>query len=310
MKISITTIIVFIFCFIGQGQSLLINPISKVGSATIQTLDGRDSTVYTAIEDYRFFFQGTTAINTTEEITSSIQGSQKFIALIRLKPQVPNLLAINDKLAHGFDFTVGMNVLNLKPTGVSSDSLDLVSLMFPEAGNFGLMLSPIWHWYISSSDKKTHHRLSTEVSFSLVQTKVNNLLQKDSMGNEMGTPEDIQFTVLNYNIMPFRYNFIYHPKDDFHVDFSFGMYYNLFNVPNEDATAFNKLYPADSPLFLDGESSLIHGVGFKVSCGINGFLIFADLRQNFGTDRLADSNPFKGFVFNTGIAQNLSLFKR
>jgi hypothetical protein len=259
--------------------------------------------------DERFIFQGTTSVNTTEQLTSSLQGSQQFRFTAILSPQGSEGDAEGKLFREcGVNVSVGMNVLNLKPTGVASDSFDLVSLMFPETGNFGLMVSPTLN-YLYKNDGNGRHRLSSEISFSLRQNKVNNIFLTSTMGDTLSGPETVEFSILNFNVMPVRYDYSY-LTDDFRFDLSVGLYFNIFNVPNEDAASFNKLYPDDKPLFESTDNSYIQSIGAKLSCTINGFLIFADLRQNIKTKHFLDSNPYKGFVFNTGIAQNLSIFKK
>jgi hypothetical protein len=307
MKKLMVIFCLFLLITEANSQSLLPNPFNFNFNESKKTLIKKETN-----NNNKFFFQGTTAINTTEQLNTSLQASQKFIFTVRLIDQDPRT---NERKGfkkslknHGLDFTVGMNVLNLKPTGVARDSFDLVSLMFPETGNFGLMLTPSHHWCLISKGN-TLHRFSTEVSVSLRQNKVNNVYFKNSLGDTISGPQTQEFGILNYNVM-LRYNFFYQPEADFKIDFNLGVYLNSFNLPNEDAQSFNKLFPEDKPLFPTSERSSIQSWGVKMSCGINGFLIFADLRQNFDTKGFDDSNPYKGFVYNAGIAQNINIFMK
>lgn len=209
----------------------------------------------------------------------------------------------------GMDIFIGMNVLNLKPTGITRDSLDLNSLMFPETGTFGVMIAPIFHWYYRKSGNAVH-RISSELSYSLRHNKVSNVIQLNSMQDTVFGPAGIEFTVTNINVMPFRYNFHYVPNKDLTVDFNFGIYYHIFNIPNEDASAMNRLFDESNPLFREDKGSYINSIGFKFSCGANGFHIFADIRQNLNTTSLDDGNIYKGMVYNAGIAQNIHIFRK
>ena len=122
--------------------------------------------------------------------------------------------------------------------------------------------------------------------------------------------EDINFTVLNFNVMPFKYSYVYAPDKDFIFTLNMGFYYNFFNIPNEDAKTFNKLFPVDAPMFVSDKASNIQGIGGKVVAGVNGFLFFTDIRYHISTKGFDDSNPFKGTVFNFGIAQNIKIFEK
>jgi len=94
------------------------------------------------------------------------------------------------------------------------------------------------------------------------------------------------------------------------VKFSSGFYLNYFNIPNEDATSFNLLFPIDAPLFNSSKSSHIVSAGYKFALDINNFGFYADLRQNFDTNSITDENPFKGFVFNAGFTTKIKIFKK
>ncbi len=255
----------------------------------------------------RIFLSGIAAANTTsKELSNSLQGSQNISLTGRIIPQKKmNFKGDSVKsffTKSGLDFTFGINMLHVKPTTVSEDTFDLNSLMFPEAGNFGIVFSPAWHWFLSSKSG-VNHRLSSEFYFYLRQNSVNNIMNSITKNTE-----DVTFTVLNYTISPIRYSFSYSPNDDLQFLISIAPYWNRFNLPNEDANKFNVFFPSDT-LFKKDARSHIDGLGVKVSASINGFTLYADIRQNRSTKNLSDDNPYKGFVFNVGIAQNLNILK-
>ena len=260
-------------------------------------------------EPKRFFLLSATSVNSTESLLTNLQGSQKVNFIARIKTQKDVGQSRKWFRSLGWDNAIGVNVFNLKPNGIPVDSFDITSLLFPETGNFGFIFTPILHYFLKQNDN-TIHRLSAEISFSFRQNRVNDVIQKDSLGvNTVWGPGVVNFTSINYNFMPLRYNFVYQPSEDSKIDFNVGVYANWFNLPDEDASNFNRFYPEKKPLFKDLKNSSIFSLGLKLSCGINGFLVFADLRQNTGPSTLEFSNPLKGFVYNVGIAQNISIFK-
>lgn len=301
-KINLLTL-AFILCHVAFGQSLFTNPLPlKFEDNALNFLEAGE-------KHPRFFIHGITNLNSTEEMASSIQASQKILLTLLVRKQEIGVKGKKGLINSGLDFTIGMNVLNLKPTGIDKDSFDLASLMFPETGNFGFMINPAWHWRLRKESDHSH-RYSSEISFSLRHNKVNQVPIRNSNGDKMGDPENIDFSVLNLNLMPIRYNFYYQPEKDFKVELNLGLYYNLFMIPNEDAASFNKMFPTDKPLLDQNGKVNISSLGFKTTCGFNGFMLFADLRYNLKTQAFEDNNPYKGFIFNAGFAQNLSLLSK
>lgn len=249
----------------------------------------------------RLFIHGLSSINTTQQIASSIQASQSLKFTARLKEQTTD--------EKGLDLTASFNILHLNPTGIQRDSFDITSLMFPESGNTGLMIAPAWHWHQTQDESANIlHRFSSELSFSIRQNRIDGVIQKRLDGSSVSEAQNLKFTVININLMPINYGFNYLRDKDTKFNFNIGAYFNHFNVPNEDAKNFNKLFPLEDPLFND-KTSRIESIGFKFSVGLNGFLFFSDVRYNFNSNSFEDENPFKGTVFNAGIAQNISIFK-
>lgn len=152
------------------------------------------------------------------------------------------------------------------------------------------------------------HKLSWEASLALRQNKVNNVNITDSTGTIIGS-ETIDFSLININVTPLKYT-LHYEKEDITTWLSASVYGHYFNVPNEDAANFNKIFEETVFTNTDGSNSRIYAIGGKISGGINGFEFYADMRNNFTPKTLSNENPYKGFVFNAGFATNLVIFSR
>jgi len=258
-------------------------------------------------EDAKFFFYGSSSVNTTEELTTSISGSQSFsfgtiIKKINSKKDTSNC---GFGWLRGVKIDLAANLLNLRPTGIPKDSIDVVSLMFPETGNSGFMINLSWVFYNQGSNPD-NYRIGIEGSMALRQTKVNSTIY-DTAGTELGS-ESINFSALNYTVMPY-FSYFY-KKDDFEAFISIGIPFGFMNIPNEDVAEFTKLFPYDENMFKDKNKSSIPSVGARFTAGVNNFMFFIDLRDTYQTKNLNDNNPFKGFVYNFGFASKLTIFKK
>lgn len=298
----------FIICLgtvTAQLPSLLPISLQELAKTTIKSTD--DSPEESNTDVPRFYLYGSATINTTEGLAESLTGSQKFAARYVLRPHVTGSEKDNTNSKVGINATISINTLNLRPTGVSIDSIDFISFMFPETGNAGFIFGPEVT-YFQQTNSNHQHSFSGEASFALRQNKVNNVGIYDSAGVLTGS-ETIDFSLINLNVTPIKYTFQYQ-KDDLLTWLSLSAYYHYFNVPNEDATNFNKIF--DEQVFddLNGKNSRINAIGGKISGGVNGFEFYADMRNNFTPNTLSDKNPYKGFVFNAGFATSLVVFKR
>ena len=255
----------------------------------------------------RIFIYGGGSVNTSSDLTSSLSATQKFAARYVFAPFVERKIKNWSGWGIGLTGMISMNTLNLEPTGVSKDSIDFVSLMFPETGNAGFIFGPELTYFMKEKNG-VYHQFACEISGSLRQNKVNNVLVIDSIG-QVAASETVNFSLININIMPIKYTFHYQPEANLSTWFNWGLYYNFFNVPNEDAANFNRIF--NEPMFDDeGEDSNINSIGMKISGGINGFEFFADLRYNVTTSGLQNDNPFKGMVFNAGFATSVTVFSK
>jgi hypothetical protein len=285
------TILLFISST-SSAQSLLTVPVKKWDEAKSNLI---------TLEDKRFFIQSSASINFQENPSSSLEASETLIFTYR--PSIKENGYFKTK--PGVDLAFGLNLLNLNPQGENKDSIDLASLMFPETGNFGLLLSGSVCWGLKSENKR-YYSWSSEFTMSLRQTKVDNIPVFDNNGTFIDS-ETLDFSVLNYNATIAKFSFFYQPEEDKNAQFHVGVYGNLFNIANEDVATFNRLFPKENPVFQSVDKSYIIGVGCKISASYNNFILFTDLRQNLKTAGLADDNPYKGFIFNAGIAHGLNL---
>jgi hypothetical protein len=311
MKMKLTFMIITLNMVILDSNAQLPSFFPSKTSATdlkIKKVDGEQLTEEITIPGdlHRFFLFGAASINTTADITTSLTGAQKFAARYVVVPI--STAGDSNGFNFGLDGLISMNALSLKPTDVSKDSIDVVSLMFPETGNAGFIIGPQVSWWKKVEQAGLTHMLGSEISFSLRHDKVRDIPVIDGDGNFTGT-ETVSFSVLNWNIMPIKYIFFYQPEASFKSWFSIGGYFNFFNVPDEDVANFNRVF--SEPIFTDPEkSSHIFAMGAKISGGVSGFEFFADLRGNVNTTNLSDDNAFKGFIFNAGFTTSLQVFSR
>lgn len=296
---------IVVTCTVAFAQLPSFQPISFEQAETASTTDSlKVGSMDTTSTDFkRFYLYGAATINTTEALSESLTGTQKFAARYVLYPYDSNKFC----LIRGLNAIISINTLNLRPTGVSIDSVDFVSFMFPETGNAGFIFGPECT-YLQKRNTNTLHKLSWEASLALRQNKVNNVNITDSIGTIIGS-ETIDFSLININVTPLKYTFHYE-KEDITTWLSASVYGHYFNVPNEDAANFNKIFEETVFTNTDGSNSRIYAIGGKISGGINGFEFYADMRNNFTPKTLSNENPYKGFVFNAGFATNLVIFSR
>lgn len=206
------------------------------------------------------------------------------------------------KLADKLRFNLGYNVRGVKPQGISKDSLDLISLMFPEASSTGYLMSISYDFFKEDKSKMKRHNLSPYAEFAFKQSKVESPII-DSAGVEVGKTI-LDFSSLNYNI-GLQYSFTYEPKDkpENTVNLTLQAYINFFNIPNEDEDKFYEL--VNDKL----DNSNITSLGIKSTLSYKDFTVFGDFRNNFSTKNLRNDNVFKGFVFNIGTMINTRLLK-
>jgi hypothetical protein len=254
--------------------------VSKVDSAITLLKD------QTAI----IIISGASSLNSSEEL-KSFSGSNRFLAFIQL--------------TRILDVSITYNLAAVKPQSISRDSIDLISLMFPEAGTTGFTFGSRIKIVTGNKQKSkaTTHSLSGTGEFSFKQTKFNNTLT-DSTGNivDGGTRE---FSALNFNF-GFKYLYTYEPPDKPETPLTFGIatYMNIFNIPNEDEDNFQLIFQDSFK-----KRSLITSVGAKISLQYRGYVLFGDFRQNIDTKNFKNDNIFKGFVYNIGTLINTDLLR-
>ncbi|MBP9083693.1 MAG: hypothetical protein KBH11_11505 [Bacteroidia bacterium] len=256
------------------------NEIEKVDS-TITLLKDETATI---------IFSGASSLNSSEEL-KSFSGSNRVLAFIQL--------------TRILDVSITYNLAAVKPQSIARDSIDLISLMFPEAGTTGFTFGSRIKIVTGNKQKSkaTTHNLSGTGEFSFKQTKFNNTLT-DSTGNlvDGGTKE---FSALNFNF-GFKYLYTYEPPNQPETPLTFGIatYMNIFNIPNEDEESFQLIFQDSFK-----KRSLITSVGAKISLQYRGYVLFGDFRQNIDTKNFKNENRFKGFVYNIGTLINTDLLR-
>ncbi len=180
MKTSILLFIAFVFALQFNTQSL----------QSIESIN----------EPETFILYGNSTLSSTEDIVNSLSASQKITAEIIFKKLDPNSTGLK-----GLSGLFSINAINLEPNSVSKDSIDLVSLMFPETGNTGFLLAPRFYWKTKDINANHNWIINSEISISLRQSKIKDLANADSMG--VSTNSEINFSVLNFNFMPFNFTY-------------------------------------------------------------------------------------------------------
>lgn len=245
--------------------------------------------------DYFFLF-GSSAISSTSEI-------KKFSATGTL-----NALAIPHK---NFAFNLAWNNVGINPAKENRDSVDLTKLLFPDAGNTGILAAIYWRMPVgknTSPNRATDSqwRIGPYLEFSIrnsrLELSTTDSLFTDSVSTVTTTIEESAFTTINYNL-GFRVEWTYVSKDKKEdiVQIAFSPYYNFFNLPNEDAANFYKTLDKAVPEKSILRRTEIHSAGGKISLSFRGFSLFADIRYNFPSKNfdLGGTN-LEGTVFSIG----------
>lgn len=194
---------------------------------------------------------------------------------------------------------IGANLLFANPDkGISRDSVDFKSLMFPETGRFGVLASVSQKFHLNKKNNPDvdnefrQHFLVPQFSFAYRRVAIDTVATG--------------FKVLNYNI-GLKYQLEGITKDSDRITFSIMPYYHFFNIPNEDVNHFHK-YVNDSLFANNNKGAAIQGLGIKTTLQYNSLLFFFDIRRNIHTtDNMIDGNPFKGTLVNVGFSTNIQL---
>ena len=278
--------------------------ISQIPCSNAFELDRKKITWDTIQPTKRIYLYGGAAIATSNNTSSTFSGVQRFAAKYVFRP-ISEL--DSNKTVLGFDAFISMNLINITPNAISQDSLNFLSMMFPETGNTGFILGPQITWG-HGGQNGVSHLFKSELSFSLRQNKISmNVDENDT--SSIQTTKTCDFTVLNYNVVPIKYIFEYEPEEKFKAWLSISPYVNILNIPNEDVENFNLLF--SEPIFKTGrKNSKIPSAGVKFTGGINGLEFYIDLRNNFNLGLVPDNNPFKGFVFTGGFTTNIQILAK
>jgi hypothetical protein len=227
-----------------------------------------------------------------------------------------------------FGFTVAYNAFGVNPNTIAKDSLDVPSLVFPDAGNTGFLVSAFYTKFIGKKEeipKQSLTRLTHYVEFSLRNTKLNtsyqpdyrNEIEEDTLdeynddefyeNEETTSDETLNFTSRNLNIGT-RLDWLYASKSDPTQVVQTGVcvYINYFSVPREDAKSFMQ---AINKTYDESISTSIKSLGIKTSFAYKGCTVFGDFRWNLFSKFDVANTPLDGFMFNIGTALNVELLK-
>lgn len=251
------------------------------GTEALATSDtSKKDSIDVLIRPRVMIFGLTSLNNSNNDVLNSLNGTGRIGATF--------FLAKSGKVK----LTMGVNMLNAKPPkGVSRDSVDFNSLMFPETGNFGFLLNPSVR-LTKFRDPSEEHTLWAEAFFAYRKVSIDS--------------PNISFKSLVYNL-GLKYQWKYKIDDEHgNIIFTVMPYWSYFNIPDEDVTRFNLLL--NDPLFEKvNKKAGITAFGAKSTMQYKNFLFFFDLRYNNNTKRLNDDNPLKGTKVNIGFVTAFSL---
>lgn len=190
-----------------------------------------------------------------------------------------------------FYLGIGANLLNVNPASQKRDSVDFNSLMFPETGNFGVLITPSYR--INLGDQSSASSFSLNPFYEFAYRKV-----------AIDSP-DLAFKVFNHTIGA-GLQWHYKPDaDDEKNELTVNLipYWHLFNIPTEDVKSFTTF--VNDTLFqkaaFEKKSVNIGSFGIKLTAQYSNFIFFADFRRNLRARNLPDGNPFKGGAVNVGF---------
>jgi hypothetical protein len=253
--------------------------ITKSGSDSTVQVENIDSvyTVDTIIRPRAMIYGLTSLNNANNDVLNSLNGTGRlgFILLIGKHG--------------GLKLNMGVNLLNANPSkGISRDSVDFNSLMFPESGNFGFLFNPSVR--LKKWDNE-EHSLWADASFAYRKVSVDS--------------PNISFKSLVYSV-GLKYQWKYKiDEEKGNLLFTLMPYWNYFNIPDEDVTKFNTIL-SDSLFEKVNRTAAISSIGVKTSVQYKNVMFFFDIRSNLNTMGLRDENPFKGTKVNIGFVTAFS----
>lgn len=197
-----------------------------------------------------------------------------------------------------FYLGVGANLLNVNPARAKKDSVDFNSLMFPETGNFGVLITPSYRISLNIDSNANDFSLTPFYEFAYRRISIDS--------------PDLSFKVYNHT---FGIGLQWHYKPDENDDkkeiiITANPYWHLFNIPVEDVKSFTSFI--NDTLFekaaVRNKIVNVNSFGFKLTLQYSNFIFFADFRRNMHTDNLADNDPFKGGAVNVGFITSFKIF--
>lgn len=275
-----------------QGQQLI--PLALTES--IEGNDGDFKVSSVGTDDEYFYLFGSTAMSSTDDIKDfSATGSM-------------NAIIIPHK---HYALNIAWNNVGINPEKIKRDSVDLTKLMFPDAGNTGLLAAIYWRAPIRTKSSqgitpRSKWRIGPYFEFSLRNSRVDlstiDTTFIDSVYSVATTIEETAFTSLNYNLgLRLEWTYVSKKKKEDIVQISLSPYYNFFNIPNEDAASFYRTMDKEVPEKSILRRTEIHSFGTKLALSFRGFSLFADVRYNAKNKKFnLEGTNLEGTVFSIG----------
>ncbi len=181
----------------------------------------------------------------------------------------------------------------------NTDSAISTMLVFPEAGNHTAFLSVLWQKEkVVTGEKGLVYQSGPFLEFAF--KKITN--QKDTTDPKF---QELAINTLHYT-GGYRFGYSKIKSIEGKV-YQIGGYFSIFasyvNIPDEDHQNFETI----TNLKATNNSFLM--IGAKVSFELNGFQIFADVRNVFGNEKKLPIKDLKGFNSNIGVAFNTEVFR-
>jgi hypothetical protein len=247
--------------------------------AVMLTSQGEEAGIQQETKRQHVSFFATTALSgeASSGIENSFSASGKLLALV-------NPIA-------NFNLGIGANLLNVNPSKVKKDSVEFNSLMFPETGNFGVLITPSYRFKLYDNEDQGTISLIPFYEFAYRKVSV------DSPQLSFKVYNHTAGCGLQWHYKPDEAN----EKNELTVTVS--PYWHLFNIPVEDVKNFTTF--VNDTLFakaaLDQKKIRVSSFGIKLTAQYSNFIFFADFRKNRHSEDLPDGDPFKGGAVNIGF---------
>lgn len=193
--------------------------------------------------------------------------------------------------------------LSFNKNATNSDTLLATTLVFPEVGAHTFLASAYW----DLKRKKKNRKGSTgDDLMSISEFFIEFATKEIKVNGDSGTSKSptYRFNTLHYTAgfrLGYGFNKILNGSE-YNGAVSLTPFVSCTNIPNEDKASLEAIVGA--PVIKD----LFFSAGVKIGVQINGFQIFADLRQTFSKKDRFPVQDLQGFNSNIGVAFNAQVF--